>query len=365
MSKTNYQKLVRSVILWGGALGATLGMLALMLVLSGYFQAKVPKDMQGEAQALPGSLATGVVSSLKMPRSETSVGTIRSANEVALASKILAQVLEVRVKAGQAVKQGDVLVRLDDADLMSRLRQAESAHQSAVAQAEQSAADLDRANRLVGRQAITQAEYDQALSTDRSAKAEVQRTAQAIEESKILLEYATIRAPFDAVVIDKRIEAGDTATPGRVLVDLYEPDRMQLVAVVRESLAVKLKVGDTLPVELEALGYQCHAGITEIVPQAETSSRSFIVKVTGPCPEGVYSGMFGRLFIPLDDEEVIVVPKSAVRRVGQLTVVDVLVDGKLQRRSIQLGRSFEQGFEVLSGLKPAEVVILNQVGAQS
>jgi RND family efflux transporter MFP subunit len=190
----------------------------------------------------------------------------------------------------------------------------------------------------------------------------VQRTLQAIEETKIQLEYATIRAPFDAVVIDKRIEAGDTATPGRVLVELYEPDRMQLVAIVRESLAVKLKVGDKLPVELEALGYRCEAGISEIVPQAETASRSFTIKVTGPCPEGVYSGMFGRLFIPLDDEDVVVVPAAAIKRVGQLTLAEVLIDGKIQRRSIQVGRLFEQGFEVLAGLKAGEVVLLNQDG---
>jgi RND family efflux transporter MFP subunit len=365
MTKLALKQLTRTLVIWVSALAAILGMLLLMLMLSGYFQAKVPIEGTEHEVTLPANLQTATIASVKLPRSETSVGTIRSANEVALASKILAQVLEVRVKAGQAVKQGEVLVRLDDADLTSRLRQAESSHQSALAQAEQAAADLDRASRLIGKQAITQAEYDQALATDRSMKAEVQRTAQAIEETKIQLEYATIRAPFNAVVIDKRIEAGDTATPGRVLIDLYEPDRMQLVAVVRESLAVKLKVGDMLPVELESLGYQCEAAITEIVPQAETSSRSFTVKVTGPCPEGVYSGMFGRLFIPLDEEDVNIVPVSAIKRVGQLTLAEVVVDGNIQRRSIQVGRLFKQGFEVLSGLKPGEVVILNQTGSAS
>ena len=362
MAKLNVKQWMRALVEWGSVLLATFGMLLLMLVLSGFFQPKVPVGNLEDAVTLPADLSTAIVTSVRFPRSETSVGTIRSANEVSVASKILAQVLEVRVKAGQGVKQGEVLVRLDDADLTSRLRQAESAHQAALAQAEQAAADLDRANRLIGRQAITQAEYDQVVSADRSLKAEVQRTLQAIEETKIQLEYATIRAPFDAVVIDKRIEAGDTATPGRVLVELYEPDRMQLVAIVRESLAVKLKVGDKLPVELEALGYRCEAGISEIVPQAETASRSFTIKVTGPCPEGVYSGMFGRLFIPLDEEDVLVVPAAAVKRVGQLTLVEVLIDGKIQRRSIQVGRLFEQGFEVLAGLQAGEVVLLNQVG---
>ena len=365
MSKPNLKKLTRNLLLLGSAVAATLGMFLMMLVLSGYFQKKVSTASPTASSLSETSASTAVVASILIPRSETAVGTIRSANEVAVASKLLAQVLEVRVKAGQAVQKGEVLVRLDEADLVARLRQAESAHQSALAMAAQTNADLARAVKLIEKQAITQAEYDQTLSADRSAKAEVQRTAQAIEETKVQLEYATIRAPFNGVVIDKRIEAGDTATPGRVLVEIYEPGRMQLVAIVRESLAAKLKVGDMLSVDLESLGYQCFAAISEIVPQAEAASRSFTIKVTGPCPEGIYSGMFGRLTIPLDQEQVTLVPDAAVKRVGQLTLVEVVTNERIQRRSIQIGRKLEGGFEVLSGLQPGEVVVTDSTGNKS
>ena len=64
------------------------------------------------------------------------------------------------------------------------------------------------------------------------------------------------------------------------------------------------------------------------MPEAQAESRSFQVKVTGPCPPGVYTGMFGRIFIPLEEEEVLVVPRQAVRQVGQLEEVDVVEDGR-------------------------------------
>jgi RND family efflux transporter MFP subunit len=174
----------------------------------------------------------------------------------------------------------------------------------------------------------------------------------------VVLDYATIRAPITAVVIDKRVEAGDTVGPGQVLLTLYDPTRMQMVVTVRESLAQRLTVGQKIPGRLEALKHDCEATISEIVPEAQTASRSFTVKVTGPCPPGVYSGMFGRIFIPLEDEGVVVVPAAAVFKVGQLDMVDVAVDGTVRRRSVQLGRLLNQDYEVLAGLTAGEKIVV-------
>jgi len=82
------------------------------------------------------------------------------------------------------------------------------------------------------------------------------------------------------------------------------------------------------------------------------------VKVVGPCPPGVYSGMFGRIEIPLEDEELLVVPAAAILQVGQLDLVDLVVDGRLQRRSVRLGRPLDGRTEVLAGLKEGDRVAL-------
>jgi RND family efflux transporter MFP subunit len=139
---------------------------------------------------------------------------------------------------------------------------------------------------------------------------------------------------------------------------MYDPSKMQLEASVRESLAARLRVGQRIAVKLDALEQVCDGTISEIVPRAEAASRSFLVKVTGPCPEGIYSGMFGRLLIPLDEEQVLLVPESAVRRVGQLQLVDVLQNGKLARRSVRVGRTLDGMVEIVSGLSPGEQVAL-------
>ena len=113
---------------------------------------------------------------------------------------------------------------------------------------------------------------------------------------------------------------------------------------------------------IDGLNKQCSGTVSEIVPEAQSSSRAFQVKVTGPCPTGIYSGMFGRILIPMDDEQVLVIPRQAVRKVGQLELVEVVENGKAIRRAIRTGRNLgdvtDQGgrmlrdqVEVLSGLR--------------
>lgn len=342
------------------AVAGTAGVTWLLLVLAGVFHEKVPSDSASTARKLPANAPTALVEKLVQPRFETAVGTIKPVHESSVASKLLARVLEVNVKAGQTVKSGDVLVRLDDADLQARLSQADAALQAAEAQAAQAASEFSRIQNLFDKNAVSRTEFDQAEAAKHTTTANVQRANKTVEEARVFLDYATITAPFDGLVVDKKVEPGDTVSPGQVLLTLYDPTRMQLVASVRESLAIHLRVGQALSARMDSLGYQCQATITEVVPEAESNSRSFQVKVSGPCPPGIYSGMFARLLLPLEDETILAVPQKAIRRVGQLTLVDVVDHDHLIRRHVQLGRNLDQDqVEVLSGLAAGERVLLH------
>lgn len=356
-------RLRRVVLTLGLSAVFTAGIVVLMLFLAGSFQPKVKGGPSPREAPKPGATIgreVGVVRRIRRPRQESAVGTIRAVSEAVVASKILARVEEVRVKAGQEVKQGDVLVVLDKADLRTRTEQALAAEAAARARYDQAEVDLGRYQRLRDRGSVTQGELDKVSTAMRTANADLEQARRAVEEARIVESYATVKAPMAGRVIDKKVNAGDTVSPGQALVTMYDPARMQLVATVRESLALRLKVGQQLPARLEALGYECHATISEVVPEAQAESRSFQVKVTGPCPPGVYSGMFGRIFIPLEDEAVLVVPPGAVRRVGQLEEVDVVEDGEVRRRAVQLGRALDEGREVLSGLAEGERVALGR-----
>ncbi len=179
-------------------------------------------------------------------------------------------------------------------------------------------------------------------------------------------------------MIDKKVDVGDMVTPGQPLVTLYDPTHMQLVASVRESLTRRLRVDQSIGVRVEGLDKQCSGTIREIVPEAQSASRTFQVKVTGPCPPGIYSGMFGRILIPLDKEKALVIPRRAVREVGQLELVEVAANNQTNRRAIRTGRALSEDevkmfpdrlvqgepyVIVLSGLGEGERVVLPEAGA--
>ena len=302
--------------------------------------------------------AAGAGTSDPTAPSESAVGTIRAVHETSIGSKLLARVVEVNLKAGQKVQTGDVLIRLDDTDLRAKLQQAKAAVASAEAVYRQAAADEKRYAQLVKSRTISQQQYDNAVATLQSAEADLHRAQAAVNEVQATLDWATIRSPIDGTVIDKKVDVGDMVTPGQMLVTLFDPKHMQLVASVRESLTRRLQVGQSIGVQVEGLNKQCSGTVSEIVPEAQSASRSFQVKVTGPCPAGIYSGMFGRILIPLQEEQVLVIPRQAVQEVGQLELVEVVKNGQVSRRTIRTGRTLDENVEVLSGLREGEQVVL-------
>ncbi|MFO0975408.1 MAG: efflux RND transporter periplasmic adaptor subunit [Planctomycetaceae bacterium] len=358
MSPTPKVAATSSLMKWLLALVMTAIVTLMLLFLAGVFHRKVPSEAVPMTTRSADGLKHVAVRLLKQPRYETATGTVKPVHESAVASRLLAKVLEISVTAGQSVLKDQVLVKLDDADLQARLQQAEAGLASAQVRSEQTRTEFGRAEQLKSKNAISQTDFDTAQAAMKSAAAEFERATQALKESQVMLDYATIRSPMSGTIIDKRVEVGDTVSPGQMLLTLFDPTHMQMVASVRESLALKLKPGQLIPTRLDALDFDCEATISEIVPESNVASRSFTVKVTGPCPPGVYSGMFGRLMVPLEDEEIPVIPVAAVRKVGQLTMVDVVSDNTISRRNIRLGRTMKQDVEVLAGLVEGELVVI-------
>ena len=336
---------------------ALIAVVLILVWLAGGFHGKVkPGTVEVPGRGIPENGTMVTVKRYTLPRYEWAIGSIQAVHETALGSKILAKVLATNVTAGQKVHEGQVLMKLDDADLKSREEQAESAVEMAKANLAQAQDDYNRVMNLAKEQAAAAQEINQVENNLKGAKAKLDISQHALEEARTILTFAVIKSPFEGLVIDKKVEAGDTVVPGQILLRLYDPRRMQLVANVRESLAANLQIGEPLQVYIPAMSKFCCGTVTEIVPQAQAASRGFDVKVVGPCAPGIYSGMFGRLMIPLGTEEVILIPQALVVYVGQLNLVEVAEDHRLLKRSIQIGRTFEDYIEVLSGLSPGEKV---------
>jgi len=342
----------------------TVGVVALMMWLVGAFVPKIRAEGAGSGPRLLGNERVVEVAARTIPREETAVGSIQPVHRVELASRLLARALEVNVTAGQKVVKDEVLVRLEDTDLRARVAQSESAVEQAQAAVDQAKSEEWRMRAAFAKNAVAALEMDRAVNALKGAEATLARAMQAKTEAETVLTYATIRSPIEGTVVDKRVNTGDTVSPGQVVVTMLDPKKMQMVASVRESLSRRLTVGGTVSVKVDVMDHACSGTVSEIVPEAEGASRTFQVKVTGPCPEGVYAGMFGRISIPVGEETVILIPESAVRTVGQVDCVDVVRDGKLSRRAVRLGRTIDGQLEVLSGLAVGEKIAVDQAGGR-
>ena len=357
----------RRLWIWMLAAAGTLAaVIVLLLALAGVFHSKVgPAEGVSSAGPLPRGPSSSVeVVARDLPQYEWAVGTVRAVHETTLGARLLATVVRVEVEAGQDVEADQVLVALDDRDLKARLERAAAEVEAARATRDQAQSEYDRIARLAPQGGASPFELSTATNALRATEAEHQRTLQVHREARTVLSYATVRAPVAGRIVDKLIDVGDMVTPGQALVTMYDPTRMQLVATVRESLRERLNPGQQVGVKLDVLDHICQATIAEIVPRSAAASRSFEVKVVGPCPPGVYPGMFGRLQVPLGTRKVICVPRSAVQQVGQLDLVDVVEGEVVRRRYVRLGRPVEgEQVEVLSGLAVGEWVMVPRAGA--
>ena len=337
---------------------AILLVVALMLWSTGALQAKItPGSLPVNAgKPFNGATATATVQSVS--RNLRAVGTIRPIAPVLLTPRIVGRIVYSRLIAGAKVKKGEVLVRLDAAQLKAQLAQTAAAVLLAKAQLRQAIIDQKRDKTLLATGDVTTATMDVANTAVASDQANLAHASAEMQAAHAVLGYATIRSTINGIVMQKFVSVGDTVMPGQMLAKLYDPHHLQLAAVVRESLASALHLGQKMPVRLEGLHTTVQARIRQIVPRVNAESRSFIVKAAANFPSGVWPGMYGNLIIPTTSHNVLVVPEAAIEHIGQLDLVTLIVHGQLVRQTVQPGRHIGTMREILSGVVAGQRMVL-------
>lgn len=293
----------------------------------------------------PGAhIRTEAVQSESISRSEAIAGTIRAKSRATLEAKISGRVNQLPVGVGQKVKPGDLLARLEAAEINARLAQAE-------ATLEQAQRDAKRITSLFEQQAATRAEQESAESRLRVAQA-------AETEARAMLSYVEITAPFAGVVSRKWVEVGDLANPDKPLISVEDHASLQLEADVPQTLAGSLELEMKLEVQIEGSTAPLTGMLTEIAPSGDANSRTFGVKVNLPAGPGLKPGQFARLILPTAASPSLRIPRSALVQRGQLDLVFVVNDRLARMRLVKVGRAEADRVEILSGLQAGEAVVV-------
>lgn len=292
----------------------------------------------------PASIQAAVteVRAVQVPLRVEVTGQITALVQATLSSQIQSTVEKLLVREGAVVKKGQTLVVLDSRDLREELARAQ-------AESENARAHLARMRQLYGEDAVSKQEKENA---DRTFKvAEAGRRAALTKVS-----YTVVTAPFDGVITEKKIEAGEIASPGQPLLKMEDPQRLRLEATVAEGDLQALSRGATISVMIDALGSKTLPGIVaQILPTGDPATHTFLVKVELPPTPGLKTGMFGRMLLDKGTGQTLVVPRSAVIERGELTGLYVVGSDSLARlRWVKLGRPAGESIEILSGLTAGE-----------
>ncbi|MFP4453099.1 MAG: efflux RND transporter periplasmic adaptor subunit [Desulfobacterales bacterium] len=348
-----------------------------------------PGSVSGPHRPEPaGDAATAPVTVKTVTRWYDAVGTLEPRTRASIEPRVPARVEEFLVNDGEAVEKGQLLVILDDRQMQSELSQARQSLENAVSKRQQAEQAVDaakaafeeagsayeRTRKLYEGEAATEQQLEKARSRFLQARAGLESARQALQgaeagvrmaeenivKAEITLGYTEIRAPAEGKVLKRMADPGDMASPGKPLLQLRTARGLRLEAHVPESLVSKVEPGKSLKAKLTTLDKTVKARVEELIPYADPQTRTFLVKAGLPDVKGAYPGMYGELMIPYKQAAVILVPREAVRRVGQLEFVTIRTKEGRENRYVKTGSIYDQKVEILAGLNGDETLLLKE-----
>lgn len=278
---------------------------------------------------------------------EEVVGTVRSKLRAQVEAKISGRVLEYTATPGAAVKAGDMLARLENQEIQAKVDQAK-------ALLDQAQRDFARQKELVASNATTRQDFD-------AADARVKVATAGVNEAETMMGYARVTAPFDGVVTRKLADVGDLAMPGRHLLEMEAPTTLRFEADLPEAILDRIAMGAKMQVKIASVAKPLDATVSEIAPVADPVSRTFQVKLDLPAAEGLRTGQFGRVAVPMAEMQLLMVPRVSVIKRGQMELIFVVKEGHANLRLVKTGKAINGSIEVLSGLEEGEQVVISDV----
>ena len=313
-----------------------------------------------------------------IPVNLRSTGTVHSRETAVISAQVMGRIQQVLMREGDTVRAGQTLVTLDDAALRSQVDQAQAGvkaaeHAQAAAQTNAALATstLDRYKQLETQKSVSPQEMDEvsrraeaaAASLDEArAQGDVARAQES--RSRTMLGYTHLVSPFAGVVTARMADPGTMAAPGVALLQVDQAGALQLQAAVDESAISAIHKGMKVQVALDGGATAGGAAssiagtVAEIVPEADPSSHSFLVKIDLPSSNQTRAGMYGTAEFANGVREAILIPRSTVVVRGSLSCVYVLdAQGIAELRNITLGAGQGTLVEVLSGVSAGEKLV--------
>ena len=303
---------------------------------SGNFQSKIP-------------VSAVVLFPKQIDNKITVTGSVAANEEVELRSEVSGIIESIHFKEGTRVRQGDLLISLDDEELraqMEKLRHTQKLYRDSEY----------RQRQLLEREAISQEEYDQALT-------ELNTIASDIKVLQSQYQKTKIRAPFTGIIGLRYVSQGSYLTPSDPIAYLYSINPAKIDFSIPEKYSQKVQVGDQVRFTTEALDSPRTGKIYAMEPQVDSETRTLRMRATSNNSDrSLLPGQFARvelIFSTLD--QALMVPTEAI--IPELGGHKVFVsrNGVAASQTVEVGIRTESEVEVISGLQPQDTVITSGI----
>ncbi len=329
------------------------------------------------------AVAVSKVTREDLTQTLTCQAELRPWQEVDLHAKVAGYLENISVDIGDTVTTGQLLATLEVPELQDDLKRATAAlarSRQEVARAEAAAHEarvmherllaVDKAQpHLVAQQELDSAaeKHDASASAVAAAQAEVEVSLAEIAKLRTVSNYCRITAPFSGVITKRYADPGALIQAGTAsstqtlpLVRLSQNDRLRLDIPVSVSFVSRIQVGDPVEVRLNGFETVLTAKIARTTCKVDSATRTMEIEADIPNPDlKLIPGMYASATLRLDHRDrALTVPVEAVSRQKSTTVLVVNSSHKVEERPVKLGLETPQKFEVISGLKENELVLV-------
>lgn len=288
-------------------------------------------------------------------------GSIQPERRADLRAEVSAVVLQVVKENGDSVRRGDLLVRLDDTAIRDSLASAEAATRASSLSFDQAERQFQRMTTLRTSGMVSTQALEDAETRRNNAQSDLEAAKTRAAQARQQLQRTAARAPFDGIVSDRKVSAGDTAQIGKELVKVIDPASMRFEGLVSADNIGSVKAGQAVFFQVNGYGDKEFAGkVKRVNPAANTTTRQvevlvdFVDKMQLPL-----AGLYAEGRIETESTTGLTIPATALVRDGDKTAAWRMKDSVLQKVSLNIGeRDSRSGdFVLKSGLAEGDRLI--------
>jgi RND family efflux transporter MFP subunit len=293
-------------------------------------------------------------------------GTLRAKRAAAIRAEVGGAVLEVLAEAGQQVKPGQLLARIDDAALQDSLLAARSGVAAAKNALQVAESNAQRARTLADAGALAAQQAEQAEAGLEMARAQLADAQARLAVAGQQAGKTRVRAPFAGVVSERQASAGDVVAPGAALFTVIDPARLQFEASIPAARLAEVKPGAEVDFSVTGFDRTFQGEIERVNPSVDPGTGQVRVYVNVKNEEGrLISGLYAQGRVATESASLLAAPAAAVDTTSTPPTVMRVVNGKVEKVAVEVALRDDVAGEVglRAGVRQGDVLVLGSARA--